>query len=582
MPSIVSPEFRSAFEGDAAITKYGDNALLMFALDLYLRPEDLEEFASDSLTDGPGDKKIDVCYVNTNDGRAIIAQGYMSKNWNREAGPSNKAADLHTAISWLLNTDISKVPNNLKDKAQELRQAVIRGEVSRLEIIFVSNCPSSQNVKQELKSVEDATKSMLVAMNATEVMVSSHEFGLAEINDLYVTRDRTILVDDRIEIPCEGLFEEKGGDDWDAVATTVTGTWIRDLYKQHGDKLFSANFRDWLGLTMREGNINKGIKETATNEPNNFWVFNNGITALTNKIQIEDGVLCIHGLSIINGAQTTGSVGDAEAGNLDNVKVMFRAVSCTSPDLIDKIVRYNNTQNIIRSSDLRSNDNIQKRLREEFARYGIAYIHRRSKYKKPVHGVTFSEITPWLCAFQGDPQLASRNANDIFLKDEDYNKVFPREIAVEHVYLVVTLASAIDKIKYDLKSKVSASSATELEISEYEALKWSASKHFVLFVVGKVAEQLMKKRLSNIVNWQCDPSVVKTDWAEMVAVWTTVLHAVLPLLANAVATTKQSGYDVSRSSQLSKSVCDTLSALLASLEVPLGGQFSQLRTVTSF
>ena len=311
-------------------------------------------------------------------------------------------------------------------------------------------------------------------------------------------------------------------------------------------------------------------------------VVNNGITALTNKIQIEDGVLCIHGLSIINGAQTTGSVGDAEAGNLDNVKVMFRAVSCTSPDLIDKIVRYNNTQNIIRSSDLRSNDNIQKRLREEFARYGIAYIHRRSKYKKPVHGVTFSEITPWLCAFQGDPQLASRNANDIFLKDEDYNKVFPREIAVEHVYLVVTLASAIDKIKYDLKSKVSASSATELEISEYEALKWSASKHFVLFVVGKVAEQLMKKRLSNIVNWQCDPSVVKTDWAEMVAVWTTVLHAVLPLLANAVATTKQSGYDVSRSSQLSKSVCDTLSALLASLEVPLGGQFSQLRTVTSF
>lgn len=146
----------------------------------------------------------------------------------------------------------------------------------------------------------------------------------------------------------------------------------------------------------------------------------------------------------------------------------------------------------------------------------------------------------------------------------------------------MTLASAIDKIKYDLKSKVSASSATELEISEYEALKWSASKHFVLFVVGKVAEQLMKKRLSNIVNWQCDPSVVKTDWAEMVAVWTTVLHAVLPLLANAVATTKQSGYDVSRSSQLSKSVCDTLSALLASLEVPLGGQFSQLRTVTSF
>ena len=203
-------KFKAAFEGDTSLSKYGDNALLMFALDLYLRPGDLDEFASDSLTDGPGDKKIDVCYVNTSDGRAIVAQGYMSENWNRSAGPSNKAADLHIAMSWLLSTDIKKVPINIRSKAQELRQAIVRGEISRLEMIFVSNCPSSQNVRQELKSVEDTTKSLLIAMEATEVMVSSHEFGLAEINDLYITRDRTILVDDHIEIPCVGLFEEKG------------------------------------------------------------------------------------------------------------------------------------------------------------------------------------------------------------------------------------------------------------------------------------------------------------------------------------------------------------------------------------
>lgn len=579
--SISFPEFKNAFESDPTFTKYGDNGLLLFTLDLYLRPEDIGEFAADALTDGPGDKKVDVCYINRSDGRAIVAQGYMSKDWNKIAGPSNKASDLHTALSWLLNPPIDQVPINLRDKARELRQAALSGEISRIEIIFVSNCQSSKNIDKELKSVEAATKSMLVAMGATEVMVSSHEFGASEINDLYQSRDKAILVDEWIDIPFDGLFEATGSENWKAVATTITGSWIRDLYRRYGDKLFSANFRDWLGITMREGNINKGIKDTATYEPNDFWVFNNGITALTNDFEINDGLLRIHGISIINGAQTTGSIGEAGVTSLEEVKVLFRAVSCSEPELIDKIVRFNNTQNVIRSSDLRSNDNIQKRLASDFGQYGIAYVHRRTKFKKPAHGITFSEITPWLCAFQGDAQLASRNANDIFLKDEDYNKVFPREITVEHIYLVVTLANAIDNFKYELKVKISTSTATELEQKEYEVLKWSMSKHFILLVVGKVAEQLMKTRLTNIVNWKCEKAVVKPDWTEMVAIWTEVLQATLPLLASSVAT-QGSAYDVSRSTQLSKSAYETLSALLASLEAPLGSQFSRLRAKTLF
>jgi len=49
-------------------------------------------------------------------------------------------------------------------------------------------------------------------------------------------------------------------------------------------------------------------------EPRNFWVYNNGVTILTHKIDREqEGKLIIHGCSVINGAQTTGALGTASA-----------------------------------------------------------------------------------------------------------------------------------------------------------------------------------------------------------------------------------------------------------------------------
>jgi hypothetical protein len=55
------------------------------------------------------------------------------------------------------------------------------------------------------------------------------------------------------------------------------------------------------------------------------------------------------------------------------VRVLCRFVECDSPEIVEQIVRYNNTQNIIRPSDLRSSDTIQKRLADEFRKYDITY-----------------------------------------------------------------------------------------------------------------------------------------------------------------------------------------------------------------
>ena len=69
--------FRAAFENDTELKQYGSNSLAVFALALYLRLEDPHEFAADAITGRSDDKKVDICYINETEGRAIIAQAYI-------------------------------------------------------------------------------------------------------------------------------------------------------------------------------------------------------------------------------------------------------------------------------------------------------------------------------------------------------------------------------------------------------------------------------------------------------------------------------------------------------------------------
>lgn len=81
---------------------YGANALAVYALQLRFGIEDPSELAS-SVVDGDGDKKCDVVHVHEESGTAVIVQAYMSDDPSKVNPPVNKASDLNTAATWLLN-----------------------------------------------------------------------------------------------------------------------------------------------------------------------------------------------------------------------------------------------------------------------------------------------------------------------------------------------------------------------------------------------------------------------------------------------------------------------------------------------
>jgi len=291
-----------------------------------------------------------------------------------------------------------------------------------------------------------------------------------------------------MEVPVSDYVEEQGVE-WKAILTTVSGGWIRALHRHHGDLLFSANYRDYMGYMRRRGNINWEITQTAEGEPANFWVYNNGITALTHELQLDPDVR-IRGISIINGAQTSGALGETSESATIESKVLIRIVECHSQELIDKIIRYNNTQNEIKPADRRSKDSTQRRLRADFSKYGVTYVHRRSATRTPGNAITAAAVARALCAFHGDAQTAYRNAKEIFNDDSTYQRVFPGSIRVEHVFLVQALSTALNKVKTELKRKVSNETATQLEEEEYEVLKYSGSKHQGMFKATKRFQKL--------------------------------------------------------------------------------------------
>ena len=93
---------------------YGNNALLLFALETALGIEDIHTVAANALTDGRDDKKCDLLLVDRDAGRVVIAQSYMAANDRKKEAPANKASDLNTAAAWFFGGDGATLPDHLK------------------------------------------------------------------------------------------------------------------------------------------------------------------------------------------------------------------------------------------------------------------------------------------------------------------------------------------------------------------------------------------------------------------------------------------------------------------------------------
>jgi hypothetical protein len=166
----------------------------------------------------------------------------------------------------------------------------------------------------------------------------------------------------------------------------VSGMELAELAKTERYRLFTMNIRDYVGETS----TNRGIVDTASERPQDFLFFNNGVSAVATQIRpdtTDPSRLHCEQFSIINGAQTVRSLlrvmkkstqkatQKADLLNaLKNTRVLFRVMQfrpTKDRDFPSDVTKFNNTQNSIKISDFRSNDPVQVYLRKQFAQVSV-------------------------------------------------------------------------------------------------------------------------------------------------------------------------------------------------------------------
>lgn len=504
------------------ISKYKDNALLLYSLELRLQLEDIQSVASDALTDGNDDKKCDLVYIDEEEGLAIIAQGYYSQK-ERQSAPASKASDLNTAITWLFNEDTDNLPLDIRAASKQLRQAIVNKKIHTIQIWYVHNLPESKNVSNEMNAVKLSLMSSLKSYtdSTKDINVIALEVGKETLNRWYKSSSVPILVNEDFEIRTPNGGYQTIGDNWTSYMTAIPLTFLYDSYKEHKDDLFSSNIRGYLGSLNKKNNINNGIKRTVESSPSNFLIYNNGLTILVNKIsEISSENIKVTGMSIVNGAQTTGAIGSVLNSPREDALVSVRFIKCDDPKILRDIIEFNNKQNVVASSDFRSTDEIQDNLRRQFNEIrSVVYLGGRrggsdDKIKRYSNLIPHDLVAQCLSAFHQDPNTAYNRKKEIWENNALYSSIFSEKTTARHMLFVYSLYQAIEKKKENLKLTKNNLSTTDKDIYEYLSIR--GSTWVLLAAIASSMDNILNKPLRDFFDLKF---TINMTFEEAVSLW---------------------------------------------------------------
>ena len=171
------------------------------------------------------------------------------------------------------------------------------------------------------------------------------------------------------------LRADLGLDSYQSYLIVIPGEILSALYEKYGSRLLEQNVRSFL---QARGKVNKGIRTTIISEPNNFFAYNNGITATAEEVETvgnETGlqIMRIKDLQIVNGGQTTASLFHTRRRDKVSLERIFVQMKLSvidreeSEKMVPRISEYANTQNRVSAADFYSNHRFHIRM-EEFSR----------------------------------------------------------------------------------------------------------------------------------------------------------------------------------------------------------------------
>ena len=234
--------------------------------------------------------------------------------------------------------------------------------------------------------------------------------------------------------------------------------------------IFDDNVRDYQGDTA----INNEILQTIIKSPENFVLFNNGITIVCDELITNGKTLKIKNPQIVNGCQTCNVIFNAskqleDIENLNLVKVVLKIIATTNDNIINNIVRGTNKQNIVQEEAFETIREFHKNLEDFFVSFNgnlkmpfpLYYERRARQYDrmniKEISKVKFSTlIRSFVSIFLSEPHKSINHP--AILQKEYKNKIFIDSqsllpyYASAQVNAFIENSSRLNKIPKDVKS----------------------------------------------------------------------------------------------------------------------------------
>lgn len=359
------------------------------------------DVAVQSVTDGYHDMGIDAVYNDTTQKKLILVQSKWRKDGNGSIS-QEEASTFAEGVKRLLNFDFSGCNAKLAAKQQEIT-AAIRDMDYQIEMIFCHT--GTQDMNDYALRPFAALLGQVNENDSTDLLV----FVETKLQDIYEylangQNSNSIVLDD-VLLTNWGSVESPLKAYYGTIPVTAIGAW----YNQYGNRLFAKNIRYYKGSTE----VNQGINDVLKTQPDKFFYYNNGIKILCQKItkkaaystSREIGLFALEGVSLVNGAQTTGVIGavcaeDPEAVASARIFVQMIDLGDSEDTQATQITKLSNTQNRIDGKDFVSLDPQQDRLRMELSLAGFQYLYKSgSKIDDPEHQISLDEaIIAQACA----------------------------------------------------------------------------------------------------------------------------------------------------------------------------------------
>jgi hypothetical protein len=436
-------------------------AFQIWAADLLLQNHEIDADGQDYVFT-TRDLKIDIAFDEEETKTLCLGQ---TKCESISSNPDIKETEVNDFFQrhGILLDDVDWVRSHASDDLHDLicDYGQRLNEGWNINFYFVSTGTASRRVKELVAAEEDRVKKKFPNVN----------FILYDFYDLKEQYIRSRSVEETIAKYVDVQFSrdsvlEKTTPHRTLMAI-VKGNTLVGLYKKERERLFAYNIRSFLGKR-----VNKAVVETAARNPSEFFYFNNGVSAICTDIEdLGKNKFRFHSFQVINGAQTVGSL--AAVPNLSpDCEVILRitqgASVKTEKGFNADVIRFNNTQNVVRASDFRSNDRIQLWIEEQFNRLKargavsspLRYVRKRSfKRVRGADAIKLEELAKIRFAFLVEPTRCIADPRSLWTGEEDggfYEQAFGMKGKLvdiwdevnfkQAVFATVTYLSIMDRI----------------------------------------------------------------------------------------------------------------------------------------